>query len=184
MSPSGRPQGDFRGAQHEITPRSAPNAKRILRLGVGSKLTLAFAVLAAVTLLVVLLALVAGRSAIDDINLTEEVRGPAWIASEQAQASLLKMQLHVRGYLVLSDPLDIEQYHSSRRDFERSLASLKSMSGSWPEADEARWVAQLAQTYRRWAQLPQQLFELHDDPLKNRPALRQLRCSGRNQIRS
>ena len=140
--------------------------------GVGGKLTLAFAALVAVTLLVVLLAFVAGRNAIDDINLTEEVRAPAWIASEQAQASLLKMQLHVRGYLVLSDRLDVEQYHVARREFEKSLAALQAMSGSWPEADEARWVGELAQTYTRWARLPQQLFDLHDDPLKNRPALR------------
>ena len=151
---------------------SAPSATRITPLGVGVKLTLAFAALAAVTLLVVLLALVAGRNATEDINLTEEVRAPAWIASEQAQASLLKMQLHVRGYLVLGNPLDIEQFHGARRDFEKSLASLQAMASSWPELNEAKWVAELTQTYQRWATFPQQLFDLHDDPLKNRPALR------------
>ena len=153
----------------------APIAGGIMPLGVGSKLTLAFAALVAVTLLVVLLALVAGRNATDEINLTEEVRGPAWIAAEQAQASLLKMQLHVRGYLVLGDPLDIEQYKVARREFEKSLASLQAMSNSWPDVNEATWVAELTQTYERWAKLPQQLFELHDDPLKNRPALRMAR---------
>ena len=145
---------------------------KVPSVGVGGKLTLAFAALVAVTLLVVLLAFVAGRNATDDINLTEEVRAPAWIASAQAQASLLKMQLHVRGYLVLSDRVDVEQYHSARRDFERSLAALQGMSRSWPEADEARWVDELARTYAGWAKLPQQLFDLHDDPLRNRPALR------------
>jgi signal transduction histidine kinase/DNA-binding NarL/FixJ family response regulator/CHASE3 domain sensor protein len=154
------------------TTVGAPSAVGILPLGVGSKLTLAFASLAAVTLLVVLLALLAGRSATNEINLTEEVRAPAWIAAEQAQASLLKMQLHVRGYLVLGDPMDIEQYHVARREFEKSLASLKAMSTRWPEFNEAKWVAELTQTYESWAKLPQQLFELHDDPLKNRPALR------------
>ena len=153
----------------------APSAGRIMPLGVGSKLTLAFAALVAITLLVVLLALVAGRNATDEINVTEEVRGPAWIAAEQAQASLLKMQLHVRGYLVLGDPLDVEQYHGARRGFEKSLASLQAMSNSWPDVNEAKWVAELTQTYERWAKLPQQLFELHDDPLKNRPALRMAR---------
>ncbi len=150
----------------------AATEARISSVGVGGKLTLAFAALVTVTLLVVLLAFVAGRSATDDIDLTEEVRAPAWIASEQAQASLLKMQLHVRGYLVLSDRLDVEQYHSARRDFERSLAALQGMSRSWPEADEARWIDELARTYAGWAKLPQQLFDLHDDPLRNRPALR------------
>jgi signal transduction histidine kinase/DNA-binding NarL/FixJ family response regulator len=153
-------------------PSSAPGAGHILPLGVGSKLTLAFASLAAVTLMVVVLALLAGRNATEEINLTEEVRAPAWIAAEQAQASLLKMQLHVRGYLVLGDLMDIEQYHLARREFEKSLATLQAMSSRWPEVNEAKWVAELTQTYERWSMLPQQLFELHDDPLKNRPALR------------
>jgi signal transduction histidine kinase/DNA-binding NarL/FixJ family response regulator/CHASE3 domain sensor protein len=151
---------------------SEASERRFGALGVGSKLTLAFAALAAITLLVVLLALVAGRSATIDINHTEKVRAPALIASEQAQASLLKMQLHVRGYLVLSDPLDIEQYHAARREFEASLAALQAMSGGWSDADEAKRVAALSQTYARWVALPQQLFDLHDDPLKNRPAVR------------
>src|SRR6185503_17873525 len=30
----------------------------------------------------------------------------------------------------------------------------------------------LTETYERWVRLPQHLFELHDNPLKNRPALR------------
>ena len=144
----------------------------LVSLGVGSKLTLAFSALAAVTLLVVLLAFVAGRNAIDDIDRTEEIRAPAWVASERAQASLLKMQLHVRGYLVLGDRVDLEQYHAARRDFEKSLQTLQAMSRAWIEGDEARWVAQLAESYARWSGLPTKLFALHDDPMKNRPALR------------
>ena len=145
---------------------------RFKSLGIGHKLTLGFGALAAVTLLVVTLALVAGRNATHDIDRTEGVRGPASLASAQAQASLLRMQLHVRGYLVLSDPVDIERYHLARQDFERSLAALQAMSGSWPEADAVKWVAALTANYGRWVQLPQHLFELHDNPLKNRPALR------------
>ncbi|PTL76219.1 ATP-binding protein [Vitiosangium sp. GDMCC 1.1324] len=148
-----------------------PATRHSKPLGIGRKLTLGFGTLAAVTLLVVTLAFVAGRSATEDINLTEGVRGPASLASAQAQASLLRMQLHVRGYLVLSDPLDIEQYHLARKSFENSLASLQAMSVTWPD-EEARWVSELTETYARWVKLPQHLFELHDNPLKNRPALR------------
>jgi signal transduction histidine kinase/DNA-binding NarL/FixJ family response regulator len=148
-----------------------PVTRRLKSLGIGRKLTLGFGTLAAVTLLVVGLAFVAGRSATEDINLTEGLRGPASLASAQAQASLLRMQLHVRGYLVLSDPLDIEQYHMAREAFEKSLASLQAMSRNWPD-EEARWVAELTETYEGWVKLPQHLFELHDNPLKNRPALR------------
>jgi CHASE3 domain sensor protein len=90
--------------------------------GIGPRLTLGFGALAGVTLLVVALAFVAGRNATVDIHLAEGVRAPASLASAQAQASLLRMQLHVRGYLVLSDPLDLEQYQLARQTFETSLA--------------------------------------------------------------
>lgn len=139
--------------------------------GIGRRLTLGFGVLASVTLLVATLAFVAGRNATTDIDLTETVRVPASLASVQAQTSLLRMQLHVRGYLVLSDPLDIEQYHMARQAFEKTLASLQAMSGNWSK-DEVKWVGELTAIYAQWATLPQDLFNLHDNPLKNRPALR------------
>ncbi len=149
----------------------APLTHSLKPLRIGRKLTLAFGAMALVTLLVVALAVVGGRKATVDIDLTEGVRVPAALASAQAQASLLRMQLHVRGYLVLSDPLDIEQYQAASLVFEKNMADLQAMSGNWPR-EEAHWVAELGATYARWARLPPQLFELHDNPLKNRPALK------------
>jgi len=140
--------------------------------GIGAKLTLAFGALAGVTFVVVALAWGAGQRVTHDIDLSELVRRPASLASAQAQADLLRMQLHVRGYLVLSDPADIEQYRAARKSFEAEMAALQSMSNQWPEAEDARAVRALVEDYRAWAQLPQQLFELHDSPFKNRPALR------------
>ena len=140
--------------------------------GIGAKLTLAFAALAGMTCLVVALAWGAGQRVADDIELSELVRRPASLACARAQADLLRMQLHVRGYLVLSDPADIEQYRAARQAFEVEMAALQSMSNQWPEAEDARAVRALVNGYRAWADLPQQLFELHDSPLKNRPALR------------
>jgi hypothetical protein len=141
-------------------------------LGIGSKLTAAFGVLAGVTVLVVLLALLAGQHLTRDIALAENLRRPASLASTQAQASLLSMQLHVRGYLVLSDPQDVQQYQVARREFEDRLAALQAMSNSWAETGAARLVSDLTTDYRRWEGLPKQLFDLHDNPLKNQPALR------------
>ena len=140
--------------------------------GIGARLTLGFGTLAFVTLLVVVLVLIGGYRVVGDIDLTEDVREPAAVASAQAQASLLRMQLHLRGYLVLGDPQDIAHYHAARTVFEGSLATLQEMSGRWPQADAARSVQELVDSYRRWAELPQRLFELHDNPLKNRPAVR------------
>jgi signal transduction histidine kinase/ActR/RegA family two-component response regulator len=145
--------------------------RRFTPQSIGSKLTLAFGALICITLLVVAQGFVAGHRATQDINVTEGVRAPASLASEQAQASLLRMQLHVRGYLVLSDRQDLEQYRVAKTAFERSLAELQAMSAEWAEED-ARSVAELTLSYKRWAELPSQLFELHDNPLQNRPALR------------
>lgn len=138
---------------------------------IGRKLTFGFGALAIVTLLVATLVFVAGRNATEDINLVEAVRAPASLTSTQAQAGLLRMQLHLRGYLVLSDPVDIEEFQVARHAFEERLASLQAMSRNWPE-EEAKWVVELTTSYARWAKLPPHLFELHDNPLKNRPALR------------
>src|SRR4029453_8208121 len=98
------------------------------------------------------------------------IRGPASLASAQAETSLLRMQLHLRGYLVLSDSADRSQYEEAKANFERHLLSLQAMSARWPR-DEAARVAELTATYVGWVQLPEELFALHDNPLKNRPAL-------------
>src|SRR5207244_4291575 len=124
-----------------------------------------------VSVLVVVAGFLVGRSVTRDIGLAEAARAPASLTSAQAQASLLRMQLHLRGYLVLGDPGDIEQYQLHRRAFEANLAALQALAKNW-EADDARQVVQLTRDYARWVPLPQKLFELHDKPLKNRPALR------------
>ena len=146
--------------------------EHLAALGIGGRLTIAFGVLAGVTLLVVALNWVGGQRLAHDIGQADTLRRPAQQAAAQAQASLLRMQLHLRGYLVLGDAHDVQQYHAARTAFEASLASLQSMARGWPEADAARSVDELGAAYQRWARLPPELFALHEDPLKNRPALR------------
>jgi len=82
--------------------------------GIGTKLTAGFGILVGLTLLVVALAFVAGRDATRDIEVSEAVRAPASLASAQAQEALLRMQLHLRGYLMLSDPEDVAEYQVAR----------------------------------------------------------------------
>jgi signal transduction histidine kinase/CheY-like chemotaxis protein len=146
-------------------------AFRIAAPGIGAKLTLGFGVLTGLTLLVVALAVLAGRDATRDIELTDAVRAPSSLASARAQEALLRMQLHLRGYLVLSGVEDIEQYHVARQAFEASLASLHGLASGWTDDDRRRLQA-LTDGYARWKRLPLELFELHQDTLRNRPALR------------
>ena len=140
-------------------------------LGIGEKLTLAFAALAGVTVLVVGFGFVVGRHVIEDIQEAEAARLPAARATAEAQATLLRMQLHVRGYLVLGDRRDVHEYDAESRAFAASLLRLQSLSREWA-AEDAHQIASLGQKYAQWKQLPPRLFDLHDDPLKNQPALR------------
>jgi signal transduction histidine kinase/CheY-like chemotaxis protein len=140
-------------------------------LGIGTKLTIGFGVLVGLTLLVVTLAIVAGRDATRDIEVNEAVRAPASLASAQAQEALLSMQLHLRGFLVLSDREDIAQYDAARQAFEKALESLKRLAAGWEQEDRDR-IRALTEGYARWQRLPPRLFELHEDALRNRPALR------------
>jgi signal transduction histidine kinase/DNA-binding NarL/FixJ family response regulator len=144
---------------------------RAAQPGIGTKLTVGFGILVGLTLVVVALAFVAGRDATRDIEVSEAVRAPASLASAQAQEALLRMQLHLRGYLVLSDPADIEQYDAARAAFEKALASLQRLTDGW-EKDERGRVQVLTEGYARWKLLPPKLFQLHEDTLRNRPALK------------
>jgi len=146
----------------------------LARLGIGPKLALAFSALATVTVIVVVLALLAGRTVTRDIDLAEGERLPGSVTSERAQASLLRMQLHVRGYLVLGNKQDIEDYQEEKLLFEHDLSKLRALARNWPPED-AYLVSELVADYGQWVPLPQKLFELHDDPLTNRPASRLVR---------
>src|SRR5688500_14507941 len=99
------------------------------RLGIGTKLTIGFGTLVGLTLLVVALAILAGREATRDIEVSEAVRAPASLAAAQAQEALLRMQLHLRGYLVLSDRDDIAQYDVARQAFAQAVSSLQALGG-------------------------------------------------------
>ena len=72
---------------------------------------------------------------------------------------------------MLSDRQDIEQYEAARQAFEKELTSLQGLTIGW-EDDERKRVQALTDGYARWKRLPPQLFELHEDTLRNRPALR------------
>ncbi len=143
----------------------------LARSRIGTKLSLGFGALVGLTLLVAALALLGGRDATRDIEVSVSARAPASLASAQAQEALLRMQLHLRGYLVLSESEDVEQYQAAQRTFEKALAALQQLAAAWPAADQQQ-VKALAEGYGRWKLLPPQLFALHDDPLRNRPALR------------
>jgi signal transduction histidine kinase/ActR/RegA family two-component response regulator/CHASE3 domain sensor protein len=149
-----------------------PGVRSFNNLSIGSKLNVGFGILVMLTLLVVGLILIAGRKATLNIDLTEKLRVPTALASARAQSSLLKMQASVRGYLVLSDLQNIDDYNKAKEIFEINLAELETLSAHWTDTNDIRRLRQLKTTFEAWTPISERLFELHDNPRENQPALR------------
>ncbi len=56
--------------------------------------------------------------------------------------------------------------------FETDLSALKNLSVQWMNAENRLRLEELQTVFTEWSVLPKQLFELHDSPRKNQPALR------------
>lgn len=149
-----------------------PGMRTFNNLNLGLKLNIGFGILVLLTFLVVGLIFEAGREATQNIDLTQQVRVPATLASAQAQFSLLQMQASLRGYLILSDLQNIDDFNKAKEVFKVNLAQLEALSANWSNPDDVRRLNELKITFAAWSPIPQRLFELHDDPQKNQPALR------------
>ncbi len=149
-----------------------PGLRRFNNLNIGLKLNIGFGILVLLIFLVVGLIFAASQEATQNINLTQAVRVPAALASTRAQSSLLKMQASVRGYLVLSDLQNIDDYNKAKGIFEINLAQLEALSVNWTDPDDIRRLNELKTTFAAWSPIPDRLFELHDNPQENQPALR------------
>ena len=149
-----------------------PGIRDFNNLNIGIKLNIGFSILILLIFLVVGLIFVGSQDATRNINLTEDVHVPAVLASSQAQSSLLKMQNSVRGYLVLGDLQNIDDYNKAKETFEINLAELETLSANWTDESDIRRLNELKLIFDAWSPLPERLFELHDNPLANQPALR------------
>jgi signal transduction histidine kinase/putative methionine-R-sulfoxide reductase with GAF domain/CHASE3 domain sensor protein/DNA-binding NarL/FixJ family response regulator len=170
MSNGFSPQtGTYKG--YSAFLKYVPGHQRFNNLNIGIKLNIGFSMLILLIFLVAGLTFAASREATRNINLTEDIRVPAALASARAQSSLLKMQNSVRGYLVLSDLQNIDDYNKAKEVFEVNLAQLDALSVNWTNPNDIHRLNQLKAIYSAWTPLPQRLFNLHDNPLQNQPAL-------------
>jgi len=147
-------------------------ARFINKFSIGKKLNLGFGILVGLTFLVITLNFTADQTVTQNLNRVEDLRMPTSLTSATAQANLLKMMAAVRGYLVLDNPQYIAEYQQIRQDFETNLADLESLSKSWTNPQNIERLNQLNLIFEEWAELPAQLFALHDNPRENQPALR------------
>lgn len=147
------------------------DSRRFNSLPIGSKLNIGFGILVALTLLVVFLGAISRQRAMRNINQVNDVQVPSTLASAQAQISLLEMVSSLRGYLALGNPQNIEDFQEARRAFEQHLMEMETMLQTSSDPVNAQRYAELEQIYGDWSGLPEQLFELHDNPRKNQRGL-------------
>lgn len=138
-------------------------------LTIGSKLTFGFGVLVALTLVVIGIGYLSNVPATEKFTSTKEVSVPTVLASDRAQANLLRMLRDVRGYLALGEPVFRERYHQNRQAFETDLAELRHLSTYFSAENKERLQA-LELAFESWLQWPDQLFALRDDQIDREPA--------------
>ena len=166
-----------------FTPTDRPSTQRIrrprllLNLRIGSKLTLGFGILVALTLVVIGLSYLGSAQATEKINQTDEVRVPTALVAARAQANLLKMQADVRGYLALGDQEYRDNYRQDAQAFTSDLAELATLAPKLTPEDQGR-LTTLRDTYGQWAQYPDKLFDLRNDQLEREPAYAILATQG------
>ena len=148
-----------------------PGVKLLDKISIGWKLNIAFGILVTVTLTVVLVGAIGSRQATKNINLTGELRAPSALASARARTSLLEMVAGLRGYLALGDPQLIAEYQSAKQVFETNLIEMDRLLLVTTDPENQRRLAELEAIFGKWETLPEQMFELHDNPRKNQPAL-------------
>jgi HAMP domain-containing protein len=121
---------------------------------------------------------------------TADLRAPTALASEQAQANLLRMLADVRGYLALGDRAYRESYDAARAAFEANLKHLDELA-TRDDSGGANVTASiefrerleaLKTAFQEWSQQPGFLFKLHDDQLAREPGLQLLIKEGNRPI--
>ena len=106
---------------------------------------------------------------------TQNIRVPTAITSAQAEANLLRMSSHVRGYLATGESDFRDRYQQARQEFETDLVEMRKLLqvDSSPE-NQQHWQ-ELQIQYQEWKVLPDQLFALRDNYYINQPALQLLK---------
>jgi HAMP domain-containing protein/CHASE3 domain sensor protein len=154
-----------------------PGAGLLGRLTIGAKLTIGMGMLCLLTLLVVLLSSLGDATATNKINVTDELRVPATLASARAQADLLKMLSDVRAYLALGEVTYRASYSASSDALKTDLAELKALAGDSDAGTQDR-LRKMDVAIGQWSQLPDKMFQLRDDQLEREPAFKILMTDG------
>lgn len=154
-------------------------AWRNLRL--GRKLAIGFGLLVLITLFVVGGNFFGTAEATESITVTQQVRAPTALDAASARANLLRMLASTRAYLALGDQPYRAEYTAAQAAFEEDLQRLEAdldqlrrESDTPEDATSRRRLSALQSRFEEWKPLPNELFDLRDEPLEREPALKLL----------
>jgi|GEM_PF-4256022 len=151
---------------------------RFYQLSIRQKLNLSFAVLVAVTLLVVSRNYWSSLQATQRIQRTQTLRMPTVLASSYAQEELLSMLSNLRGYVITGESELRYQYQESRQAFQKHLEEMEELLTELGALEADQTLEKLKRRYQDWSPYPEELFTLRDSTSRNQPALSLLETEG------
>ena len=119
-------------------------------LSISHKLNLAFGTLVGLTFLVVGRNYVGSMMATKNIQRTQDIRVPTAITSAQAEANLLRMSSHVRGYLATGESDFRDRYQQARQEFETELVEMRKLLQVYASPDDQKHLQELQVQYQEW----------------------------------
>ena len=151
-------------------------------LNISHTLSIAFGILVSLTFLVAGGNYIGSTVATKTIRRTEKLRVPTAITSAQAEADLLRMLGHVRGYLATGESQLRDRYQEARQEFEQELELMIALAANGSSTVNQQRLEELETKYDQWKVLPYRLFRLKDNYLINQPALKLLKDEGEAPI--
>ena len=141
-----------------------------------------FGVLVGLTFLVGVGNYFSSHKATKNIQRTKDIRVPTAITSAQAEANLLRMSSHVRGYLATEESHFRDLYQQARQEFETELVKMENLLEVYASPEDRQHLQELQVLYQKWKVLPDELFSLRDSYYTNQPALQILKDEGETPI--
>ncbi len=173
---------DCRALSKNLLENSLKIKTKFYDLSISHKLNLGFGVLVGLTFLVGVGNYLGSHQATKNIKRTQNIRVPTAITSAQAEANLLRMSSHVRGYLATGESDFRDRYQQARQEFETALVEMEDLLEVHSSPENQGRLQELQVLYQEWKILPDQLFALRDSYYINQPALQLLKDEGETPI--
>ncbi|MEM9276779.1 MAG: ATP-binding protein, partial [Cyanobacteria bacterium P01_F01_bin.143] len=151
-------------------------------LSISHKLNLGFGVLVGLSFLVVGRNYLGSLMATKNIERTQYIQVPTAITSAQAEANLLRMSSHVRGYLATGESDFRDRYQQARQEFETELVEMEKLLQVHASPENQQYLQELQIQYQEWKIIPDKLFALRDNYYVNQPALQLFKNQGETPI--